>query len=104
MTSIMMHHNEKIFPDSYSFTPERWMDSDGAKRLERYMVTFTRGSRQCIGMNLAKAELFLTVATVFRRFELELFDTIRERDIDLAYDGFLPQPGPEAKGVRVIFK
>ncbi|KAL5325161.1 hypothetical protein ACEPPN_006284 [Leptodophora sp. 'Broadleaf-Isolate-01'] len=104
MTSVMMHHNETIFPDSYTFTPERWMDPGAAKKLERYMVTFTRGSRQCIGMNLAKAELFLTIATVFRRYELELFDTIRERDIDLAYDGFLPQPSPEAKGFRVVFK
>ncbi|KAL2062093.1 hypothetical protein VTL71DRAFT_6359 [Oculimacula yallundae] len=104
MTSVMMHHNETIFPDSYTFTPERWLDPAVAKRLERYIVTFTRGSRQCIGMNLAKAEIFLTIATVFRRYELELFDTIRERDIDLAYDGFLPQASPEGKGVKVVFK
>ncbi len=53
--------------------------------------------------SLAKAELYLALATVFRRYKAELFDTIRERDIDLAYDGFLPQPSVESKGVRVIF-
>ncbi|CZT10519.1 related to cytochrome P450 CYP3/CYP5/CYP6/CYP9 subfamilies [Rhynchosporium agropyri] len=104
MTSVMMHHNETIFPDSYTFTPERWLDPAAAKRLERYIVTFTRGSRQCIGMHLAKAEIFLTTATVFRRYDLELYDTVRERDIDLAYDGFIPQASPEGKGVRVVIK
>lgn len=50
MTSVLMHHNETIFPDSRSFVPERWMGEGAAKRLERYMVSFSRGSRQCIGM------------------------------------------------------
>lgn len=54
--------------------------------------------------SLAKAELYLALATVFRRYKPELFNTLRERDIDLAYDGFLPQPSPDSKGVRVIFK
>jgi hypothetical protein len=34
---------------------------------------------------------------------MTLHDTIRSRDVDLKYDGFLPQPGPESRGVRVIF-
>jgi cytochrome P450 len=50
MTSIFMHHNEDIFPDSQSFIPERWMDPDQRKYLERYMVAFSKGSRQCIGI------------------------------------------------------
>lgn len=50
MTSVFMHHNETIFPDSYEFIPERWMDLEQRKHLEKYMVAFTKGSRQCIGM------------------------------------------------------
>jgi cytochrome P450 len=50
MTSVFMHHNEEIFPDSYNFIPERWMDLEERKRLETYMVAFTKGSRQCIGL------------------------------------------------------
>jgi cytochrome P450 len=51
MTSILMHHNETIFPDSYNFNPQRWLDQpDGGKALERYLVTFGKGSRQCIGI------------------------------------------------------
>lgn len=53
MTSVFMHHNETIFPNSYEFVPERWMDLEQRKHLEKYMVAFTKGSRQCIGMKYA---------------------------------------------------
>lgn len=45
-----MHHDESIFPDSYTFKPERWVDPAERKRLEKYLVAFSKGSRQCIGM------------------------------------------------------
>lgn len=50
MTAFIMHHNENLFPDSDSFIPERWSEREGGPAsLERYMVTFSKGSRQCIG-------------------------------------------------------
>ncbi len=53
---------------------------------------------------LAKAELQLAVATVFRRYEnQELFETTRS-DVDIKHDLFLPCADPKSKGVRVIFK
>lgn len=51
--------------------------------------------------SFAYAELYVVLATVFRRFELELFDTIRERDVDYKFDCFLGRPSVEGKGVRV---
>lgn len=50
MTSVMMHHNEDIFPDSHSFIPERWMDDKQRKYLDKYFVAFSKGSRQCVGI------------------------------------------------------
>jgi hypothetical protein len=38
---------------------------------------------------------------VLRRFELEMFDTIRERDIDSVRDYFVGLPTPGSKGLRV---
>lgn len=58
----------------------------------------------CSLSSLAKAELFLTLATIFRRYQPELFDANRERDIDLAHDNFLPQPSAQSRPIRVIFK
>jgi hypothetical protein len=54
--------------------------------------------------SLAKAELRLAIATVFRRFDKqELFETTRA-DVDIQHDLFLPQHALDRKGVRVIFK
>ncbi|TVY53908.1 Cyrochrome P450 monooxygenase [Lachnellula cervina] len=105
MSSSLMHHDESIFPDSYAFIPERWLDqSESARPLDRYMVAFSKGSRSCAGINLAKAELYLTLATVFRRYKVELFDTVRERDVDMQHDNFLPFPSHKSRGIRAIFK
>jgi hypothetical protein len=46
------------------------------------------------------AELYIVLATVFRRLDLVLYDTIRERDIDVARDNILGEPSLESKGVR----
>ncbi|OCT49257.1 Trichodiene oxygenase [Cladophialophora carrionii] len=101
MTSVFMHHNEGIFPDSYNFIPERWMDLDGRQRLEQYLVAFSKGSRQCIGLNLARAEMLLVMAKLFRDVHFQLYETTRE-DVTLAHELFLPFPKIGSKGVRVL--
>jgi hypothetical protein len=54
--------------------------------------------------SLAKAELQLAIATVFRRFDKpELFETTRA-DVDIQHDLFLPRHALDRKGVRVVFK
>lgn len=47
------------------------------------------------------AEIYIVLATIFRRFDLELHDTFRERDIEVVRDSFLGEPSLAAKGVRV---
>ncbi|KAJ5543619.1 hypothetical protein N7461_009622 [Penicillium sp. DV-2018c] len=103
MTSLLMHHNEDIFPDSKSFIPERWMDPEQRKHLEKYLVAFSKGSRQCIGMPLARAEILLAVATIFRQFEMELYETTVD-DVRIARDMFNGLPRAGSQGVRVMIK
>lgn len=50
MSSWLMHRNPEIFPNSLNFDPERWLDPQNFRRLDRHMVPFGRGSRQCVGM------------------------------------------------------
>ena len=117
MTSVLMHHDESIFPESFEFRPERWIENPG---LEKFLVAFTKGSRQCIGMNLAYAEMYLCLSAVFRRYgsseedpsskegirfpddegTLELHETT-ERDVALDADGFIPLRHKDSKGVRL---
>ena len=111
MTIPLTHHDESIFPNSDSFDPGRWLGND-ASQLEKYLVSFSKGSRACLGLNLAWAELYLCTAGVFRRFgsqevrglsdigTLELYET-GIGDVALVSDRFFPVAKEGSKGVRV---
>ncbi|KAH8150612.1 uncharacterized protein LAJ45_05308 [Morchella importuna] len=77
MGTTIVHTNEDIFPNSGSFIPERWTGPNG-KELERYLVPFSKGARQCLGINLGYAELYIGFARLFRRFEITLDGTTEE--------------------------
>lgn len=102
MTGYLTHQNEDIYPEPQAFKPERWLE-DG-KRLERYLVSFNRGPRSCLGINLARAELFLILASVFRRFDFDVSEVSRERDIDSTRDYILGAPSPDSPGILVKVK
>ena len=67
------------------------------------MITFSRGARPCIGMNLAYAELYIGLANVFSRVEMGLFETGPEA-MEGKIDQFVPRPVRGSKGVRVRVK
>ena len=52
MSAVVMNHNESVFPDSHEFIPERWLDAQGQRRkdLDRCLMSFSKGSRQCLGI------------------------------------------------------
>ncbi|KAK4552504.1 hypothetical protein LTR86_010348 [Recurvomyces mirabilis] len=99
--------DENIFPQPDAFKPERWLtkEHNGTwsthNRLDKYLVAFGKGARMCQGINLAYAELYMTVASVFSRFKLELFDVVKERDITTVADYFLAEARADSKGVRM---
>ena len=103
MTSIFMHDNPEFFPNPQVFNPDRWLKADSERRLGKYLVNFSKGTRSCLGMNLAKAEIYLTLAAVFHRFDMELYETDRS-DVDIVHDYFNPSPKDDTKGVRVLVK
>lgn len=105
MSASLIHINPTIFPAPQEFRPERWLPSDaeptGPGPLKRHFMPFGKGSRICLGMNLAYAELYLTLEALFRKFELQLFETTRA-DIDVAHDFVAGTPRVGSKGVRVL--
>ncbi|KAM0162140.1 hypothetical protein ACHAQE_003868 [Botrytis cinerea] len=112
MTSVHIHQNPDIFSSPLTFNPYRWLTHSNNspstpltpdKTLEKYLVAFGKGSRSCAGINLAKAEILLTLATIFRRYEVqELVETDR-RDVEVKRDLFLPFPEVGRGGVRVKY-
>lgn len=103
MACPLLHHNEDNFPNSHAFIPERWIDPAERKRLDKYMVAFSKGSRQCLGKNLALAEFYLAIAALFSRLDFELYETTIE-DVEMKRDLFIPSVKKGSKGIRVLVK
>lgn len=115
MSSYYVHHDKSIFPNAKSFIPERWIENP---RLSQFLVSFSKGSRQCLGINLAYAEIYLCLTAIFRRYGtggeggirgeddegvLELFQTSLN-DVETAADYFVPVPVRESEGIRIKVK
>lgn len=115
MSSYIHHSNSTLFPEPHVFNPDRWLDNPKAaplqadtdakatKPLKRYLVPFSGGTRVCLGMHLAWPELYIGLATIFRRVELELYETGPEA-VTMAREFFVPLPREGTRGVRVLVK
>ncbi|KAK3695836.1 cytochrome P450 [Podospora appendiculata] len=108
MSAYLMHSDPAVFPSPGEFIPERWIgDKLGSSMaaMNKSYVPFCRGSRNCLGMNLAMAEMSLILAVLFRPNgpEFELFET-DETDIKQAHDFLIPLPKITTKGVRALIR
>nr|POE65009.1 trichodiene oxygenase [Quercus suber] len=104
-TTYLIHKNPAIFEAPTEFRPERWLksgpDAKTDQPLSKYLMPFGRGPRMCLGVNLARAELFIGIAVIFRRCNFVLFETTKEA-IEMKADNFIPFPDPKTHGVRVM--
>ncbi|POS72201.1 cytochrome P450, partial [Diaporthe helianthi] len=110
MSPLDVHlHPDAFGPDAYEYRPERWIETPN---LSKYFIGFARGSRNCVGMTLARREMAIILATLFLKWDvyngkpgqgptLELYDTERARDIDANGDYIIPIPAIGSKGLRV---
>jgi cytochrome P450 len=108
MSSWLIHLNPELFPSPHEFRPERWLEP-GAERLKKYLVNFTKGTRVCLGKDLAKTQIAYTLYLLISRWVgvegqgMELFQTT-SRDVEIERDFFNPFAALDSKGVRVILK
>jgi len=100
MSSYMMHRDLDHFPNPDSFDPERWTDPVASRKLDRYLVPFSKGQRQCIGMPLAYCEIYVTLGTLFRRYQTLKAMPLSEEDLQFE-DYFAPYRPVLAKKFRV---
>ncbi|KAF8656419.1 hypothetical protein AX16_002563 [Volvariella volvacea WC 439] len=108
----IMHATPRIFPNPNKFIPERWIEGEpldaffygegdlGAeveklrrsntkeqiREREAHLVAFSKGPRGCLGINLAWCELYLILGNVFRKLDLETYQTTAD---DLRYRAYL---------------
>jgi cytochrome P450 len=102
MSTWVLHHREEAFPDPDVFDPTRWIGPpEKLREQERCLVSFSRGTRGCIGQNLAMCEMYVTLAMLFRRFDnLEAFNCGPE---DMLYvEAFAAFHPKNARSFRVV--
>ncbi|KAB8252844.1 cytochrome P450 [Aspergillus flavus] len=100
ITTLSAHTAESVFPDPYAFLPERWLGDEGRER-RKFQLAFSRGGRKCLGIELARAELYLVTAALVRKFDLVLWET-DERDVSFEHDYHVAMPRDGSRGVRVV--
>jgi cytochrome P450 len=72
MSQWVIHRDPRFFDDPEIFRPERWGE-DLAKRIPKFAYfPFGGGARRCIGDSFAMMEAVLLLASIARRFRLDL--------------------------------
>lgn len=129
MTPTILHKTPSVFENPDEFRPERWIESP---KLSRVFMGFSRGPRGCIGyvsscpnllgrkltnvrsINLAKREISVLLAALLIKYDiyeegkektgptLQVFDTIKRRDIDTNGEFIIPAPAKGSKGLRML--
>ncbi|PLN76118.1 cytochrome P450 [Aspergillus taichungensis] len=106
MSSYWMHVDPDIFPNPDEFNPSRWIDSvdnsEHMKQMLQSFVPFGKGSRSCIGVQLAYVQLYHTMAHLFRPGSprLLLHET-EEHDIKPVRGLLFTLPREGARGLRL---
>ncbi|KAL2043494.1 hypothetical protein N7G274_003801 [Stereocaulon virgatum] len=99
MTTLLMHWDEGLYPNARKFEPERWTDKERIRKAEKTFAPFSRGTRICLGMHLAWAELYLTLAMLVSHFDFDFIGT-SAGDVDPDSDQFII--GTKSKGRMIV--
>ncbi|KAI1211984.1 putative cytochrome P450 [Annulohypoxylon truncatum] len=104
-TTQDIHDSPSIFANPTKFLPERWADPAERRRLNKYLQPWGRGTRLCLGTELATIDAYLAVSRLFgpsAGFDMRIHDT-KDEDWVAYHEWFAGFP--KGKGLRVrVFK
>lgn len=112
MSAVLLSRLPDIYPSPTEFRPERFLENP---RLKRHQLTFSRGTRMCLGINLAYQEMYIILAGLFLRYDgwdgtgeqkgatLELWGTTGE-DVEIVRDLVTENLKSDTLGVRVMVR
>jgi cytochrome P450 len=88
-SAFLVHHDPDIYPDPYSFRPERFMESEGGQAPGTYTwLPFGGGRRRCLGASFAMLEMKIVLRAVIERNLLfpvgDRPETARRRSITIS--------------------
>ncbi|KAI4478025.1 hypothetical protein M0804_012216 [Polistes exclamans] len=77
-----LHRNDKYWKDPLTFNPDRFLPGNYDPKC---FIPFSSGKRDCIGQTFAMMEMKGIVATVLRKFVVQIDNPVIVKDIDLKY-------------------
>jgi cytochrome P450 len=83
MQSYVHHRDPSVYPNPHRFNPDRWLSLDASSPEDRILTPFSLGPRNCIGQNLAWAELLLASSKISRCLDLRLNDNMKSIDMEM---------------------
>jgi len=92
---LLLHHRDDLYPDPFSFRPERFL---GVKPSTYTWIPFGGGIRRCLGATLAMAEQRVVLRAIARRTDMTAPDARSER---ARHRNVTMVP---AKGARVVVR
>jgi len=100
-----MTHNEDIYPDPFSFKPERFLglNEEQAKKVDPRNMIFGFGRRVCVGQYFADQQIWLAVACLIATFDVTKAKDKFGQEITPVpnYPSFVGKPDPFPCVVRV---
>lgn len=97
MQNYVHHRDPSVYPEPDMFLPERWIGQDQSSDTEKAFTPYSLGPRNCIGQNLANAELLLVASEVVRRIDFVLNPSMKDQDMEME-DHFAASP----KGKKLL--
>ncbi|XP_070563806.1 leukotriene-B4 omega-hydroxylase 3-like [Ptychodera flava] len=67
-----LHHNTSVWPDPYTYDPERFSLENSKDRRSHSYLPFSAGPRNCIGQNFAMNEMKVCISLILRNFTLSV--------------------------------
>ncbi|KAK6980638.1 O-methylsterigmatocystin oxidoreductase [Favolaschia claudopus] len=65
-------HDEEIYPDPFSFEPERFIVNESTKSNAKSPdIAFGYGRRRCPGSHMAASSIFITIASILATYNIE---------------------------------
>lgn len=101
MSILFIHTDEKIFSNSWIFKSKRWQRVNDLRRRKVQMI-FSKDERNCVDLNLAQIEMFLTV-TATARYDMNLFE-IDLSNVRFQHDYYVTYSQLEFRSVRAIVR
>lgn len=83
MQNYVHHRDASVYKDPHTFNPERWFRVDASSTMEKALTPFSVGPFNCIGWNLARAELYLAVSKLFQTLDLQLSTEMKTDDMEM---------------------